>query len=80
MSIEQPSSVTVGSLLSEDLRIPEYQRPYAWEPANALQLLEDIRAAQTAPEPPEFCALGSIVLHTHDGFFDIVDGQQRVLT
>ena len=37
--------VTVDELLLEDLRIPPYQRPYSWEPATALQLLDDIRKA-----------------------------------
>jgi uncharacterized protein with ParB-like and HNH nuclease domain len=38
-------AVTVGDLLVEELRIPPYQRPYSWEPATALQLLDDIREA-----------------------------------
>ena len=75
------SVVTVGELLTQDLRIPNYQRPYSWEPKHALQLLDDVREAMRSTTASEY-ALGSIVLYrdqttTH---FDVVDGQQRLQT
>jgi hypothetical protein len=41
------SAVRVGELLEQNLQIPGYQRPYSWEPATALQLLDDIRGHLT---------------------------------
>ena len=73
------SAVSAGELLAQDLRIPHYQRPYSWRPGTALQLLEDIRDAR-AEDPSAPYVLGAVILHTHDGEFDIVDGQQRLLT
>ncbi|MGO1576063.1 DUF262 domain-containing protein, partial [Agrococcus casei] len=73
------SAVSAGELLAQDLRIPHYQRPYSWRPGTALQLLEDIRDAH-AEDPSAPYVLGAVILHTHDGEFDIVDGQQRLLT
>ena len=45
------SAVTVGDLLDpnqHDLRIPPYQRPYSWQPATSLQLVDDIRDSTRA--------------------------------
>jgi uncharacterized protein with ParB-like and HNH nuclease domain len=44
------SAIHVGELLEQNLQIPHYQRPYSWEPATALQLLDDIRDALNNPE------------------------------
>jgi hypothetical protein len=75
--------------------VPSYQRPYSWTTEEAGQLLEDIRGAaglcgpETA-EPDYF--LGAILLLDAAGgdlpkprdrearFFEIVDGQQRLVT
>ena len=84
MTIEENSvgTASVGELLQEDLRIPHYQRPYSWEPGTALQLLDDIRSAsaQQDPEGTASYVLGAVILHNNGGGFDIVDGQQRLLT
>ena len=74
-------ATTVGDLIEENLRIPHYQRPFSWEPATALQLLDDIhesRGDQLRPGVPY--VLGAVILHAHDNVFDVVDGQQRLLT
>lgn len=83
--------VTIRELLSEDLRIPPYQRPYRWKPETATQLLDDIRSAfretvsratndDTASEASY--VLGAVILHREEGADspDVVDGQQRLLT
>ena len=60
------------------LEIPEYQRPYKWTARNAGQLYEDIFDAYTNNK--EVYRVGTLILH-HDGDkYDIVDGQQRVIT
>lgn len=68
----------VGTLLSEKyfFRVPEYQRPFSWDPDNFEDLIDDVRAATRSQE----YFLGTIVLHKREslGVFDLVDGQQRL--
>lgn len=68
-------------------RIPEYQRPFVWEPEQVLELLTDIEyALQNHPEGEYF--LGSMVLcakKKRQGDmeyveYDLLDGQQRLTT
>lgn len=69
-------------LLSLDqLRIPDYQRPYKWTEKNLNALVNDIQEHKDKSA----YRLGSIVLHRNpnsdsDENIDIVDGQQRTLT
>jgi hypothetical protein len=75
--------------------VPSYQRPYSWTTEEAGQLLEDIRGAAglSGPETAESdYFLGAILLLDAAGgdlpkprdrearFFEIVDGQQRLVT
>lgn len=76
--------MSVSDLLSLDLRIPDYQRPYRWTDKNVADLLGDIDGAIAESESyPEFrYRIGSVILHENvaDGCYDIVDGQQRLLS
>ena len=75
------SAVRVGELLEQNLQIPDYQRPYSWAPATALQLLDDIRGVLKDPEYSDVpYVLGAVILHANGGQLDVVDGQQRLLT
>lgn len=71
-----------NSLDSIELSIPEYQRPYKWTEKNAIQLLDDIIEAKI--QNRERYRVGTLILHkrtNEDGvIYDIVDGQQRVVT
>lgn len=84
---------TIGDLLLENrisqastdedlsgvtLSIPDYQRPYTWGTKHAIQLLDDIIEAQQANN--EVYRVGTLILHHNGSRFDIVDGQQRVIT
>lgn len=61
------------------LNIPIYQRPYKWTARNAIQLLDDIIEAMNGNK--EKYRVGTLILHEQEeGVFDIVDGQQRVIT
>jgi hypothetical protein len=68
------------------LRIPHYQRPYAWKIENAQELLSDLLAfmgdgtGKLDDVPPYF--LGSIVLVKEETSpdADVIDGQQRLTT
>lgn len=64
----------------ENLRIPEYQRPYRWDETNVRQLLEDIKNSFLSGK--KHYLIGSVILHDNkkDSCFDIVDGQQRMTT
>lgn len=73
------SAISVGELLKQKLRIPGYQRPYSWEPTMALQLVDDIEEARRNKDGVSY-VLGVIILHRNAGNFDVVDGQQRLLT
>lgn len=59
-------------------RVPRYQRPYAWGIEEITEFWDDI----ISNEEPYF--LGSFIFNTElekeDGFVDIIDGQQRLLT
>ena len=66
----------VGELLKEeDLRIPSYQRPYKWNRKHIRNLFYDLRDAMGKKE----YQIGSVILHENDGY-DIVDGQQRLIS
>ena len=59
-------------------RIPRYQRPYAWSIDQISELWEDLLTS----DEPYF--LGSLIFNTEqergEGYADIIDGQQRLLT
>ncbi len=64
-----------------DFRIPDYQRPYAWEAEQATQLLDDlVEALDRDTDEPYF--LGSVVLvkRTESSDAEVIDGQQRLTT
>lgn len=79
----QASEILLHKVFSSDydFRIPEYQRPYAWGPEQAGQLLEDLTEAMSrSAEEPYF--LGSLVLvkSAGDPRAEVIDGQQRLTT
>ena len=66
-------------LADNRLRVPVFQRSYAWEKAHVNELLQDIAAAIKVGATEYF--LGSIVVSTeHSGMLEVVDGQQRLAT
>ncbi|MDC0611361.1 DUF262 domain-containing protein [Vibrio sp.] len=79
MAIRSNQVQTISELLGRKLKIPTYQRPYKWLPKHVNQLIDDILNHRT-----KSCyRLGTVVLHQEkddSSHFDIVDGQQRLLT
>ena len=67
---------SIGDILALAPRIPEYQRPYKWEPRHVGQLIDDIWEFQSA----DHYRVGTMILHVDNGVREIVDGQQRYLT
>ena len=94
MSYELKLAITkIGDLLLEDkitkdndgepiddikLVIPNYQRPYKWTVKNVIQLLDDIVEAKN--ENKEIYRVGTLILHEDGEKYNIVDGQQRIIT
>ena len=73
----QFTSKKVGELLKEgDLRIPSYQRPYKWNRKHIRNLFYDLRDAMGKKE----YQIGSVILHKNDGYLDVVDVQQRLIS
>ena len=73
------SKTTSGDVLDNiKLTIPDYQRPYKWTAKNANQLFDDIEEAMKSNK--ETYRVGTLILHKNNGKYDIVDGQQRVIT
>lgn len=68
-----------GEILRLPLSIPNYQRIYCWEENNVKCLLEDVSDHIGANGKTPY-RLGTIILHSHDGKYDIIDGQQRLVT
>lgn len=68
-----------GEILRLPLAIPNYQRIYCWEENNVKCLLDDVFEHIGSNNETPYC-LGTIILHSHNGKYDIIDGQQRLVT
>lgn len=81
MSEDNLKIVNLSGLIGEygnKLIIPDYQRPYTWKKSTANTLFNDIYAAMKKNKDYR---LGSLILHKDEnGFYNIVDGQQRLIT
>ncbi|MDR2194725.1 MAG: DUF262 domain-containing protein [Treponema sp.] len=76
---DMPALRSVKQLLQEDnLKIPDYQRPYKWTVKNVNQLMDDI----IFHKERSAYRLGTLVIHKEKGkeVLNIVDGQQRIVT
>lgn len=72
---------SLRDLFEKRLRLPPYQRSYSWLATHVRDLLDDT-FGRTRPY-----LMGTIILHQNDEdgaeslpFFDVVDGQQRLVT
>ncbi len=71
-------TITLIKLLNKELSIPVYQRPYEWNRTNVFVLLNDINRNYNNDEEIN---LGTIIVcKNKEETFDIVDGQQRLIT
>lgn len=67
---------TVGHFLADSfIRVPIYQRSFAWEITNVQDLFDDIKNSF-----PEDYFIGTIVVTNKGDYYEIVDGQQRLVT
>ena len=76
--------ISIDKLLEMSLNIPDYQRPYKWTRKNVADLFGDIDTAISDSRRPDYTdfkyRVGSVILHKNNGKYDIVDGQQRLIT
>jgi len=82
MALEQMKAELDGighALFDNNLVVPKYQRSYAWEEKNVLDLFQDLSNAIQKQEKEYF--LGSVVvIQSNTGPLEVVDGQQRLAT
>lgn len=76
--------ISINELLQMEIDIPDYQRPYKWMIQNIEELLVDISTAIDDAgkyRSPFKYRIGTIILHENKhGVFDVVDGQQRIIS
>lgn len=74
--------VPIATVISDNmLKVPSFQRSYAWEEKHVNDLIADINTSMQSNAEEYF--LGSLVLSEPDDKnerFDIIDGQQRLAT
>lgn len=68
-------SMNLKDLFDLKLAIPDYQRIYCWQDKNILTLWSDLNEM-----PNNTYHLGTIILHRNNDNYDIIDGQQRLVT
>lgn len=81
----QAITASDGSIISGQLVIPEYQRPYRWTEVQIQRLLQDFKeyklgVSNTSELQKCPFYLGSIILHQQGNKLNIIDGQQRLTT
>lgn len=69
-------TLTLLHLLNLNLRIPDYQRIYCWDEKTIRVLWDDIQNL----DKEEKYRLGTIILQRIGNTFQIIDGQQRLVT
>ena len=69
-------TLTLLQLLNLNLRIPDYQRIYCWDEKTIRVLWDDVQNL----DKEEKYRLGTIILQRVDDTFQIIDGQQRLVT
>lgn len=74
--------LSVSKCLQLNLSIPEYQRPYKWNVQSIDDMLWDINnSIQKSQSFADYkYRIGTIILHNSDGIFNVVDGQQRLIS
>lgn len=74
----ESETAPIGDFINkvEALKVPVFQRSFAWTEDEIKLLWDDITAIIELPQPEYF--LGSMVFKKKDGYYEIIDGQQRI--
>lgn len=70
------SIMTLSKVMDLNLTLPDYQREYCWEDKNIIDLWHNLKKIQDGKP----FHLGTIILHDYKNKYDIIDGQQRLIT
>ena len=72
---------TIYELLGQKFYIPAYQRGYRWSAIQVKELLDDIwEFSEKDDNKASFYCLQPVVVVQGDGYWEVVDGQQRLTT
>ena len=75
--MQKKDIISLEKLLNKEFNIPSYQRTYEWNKEIVYTLLNDINNNFIKNEPIN---LGSIIIYKNEDKYDLVDGQQRLIT
>lgn len=81
MSIANPETKSIHALLSENealFHIPAYQREYSWQNIQLEDLWDDLEEVLSDDSEEHF--FGQIVANTSENGYEVIDGQQRLIT
>ena len=74
-------NMPLSDLLKLKLQIPSYQRGYCWRKEQVVGLLNDLDEWTAGLSQDKPYHLGTVVVKSRsDGTYDVIDGQQRLLT
>lgn len=68
--------MTLSEVMDLNLTLPDYQREYCWEDKNIIDFWHNLKKIQDGKP----FHLGTIILHDYKSKYDIIDGQQRLIT
>lgn len=72
--------ISFKDLLEKNLSIPNYQRTYSWKRENIVRLLKDLEENYFMKSEDKI-RLGTLILFQNDdNEYEIIDGQQRIVT
>ena len=72
------NDVPLEDVLSKMIRVPDYQRDYAWSEEEATDFFKDL--VDYVKSDDESYLLGQFIFYREDGQHYIIDGQQRITT
>lgn len=73
------SNLNINRCFQNHYIVPDYQREYVWNHIEVEQLLSDLMEAFLNDLKKDYF-LGTIVTYKTDGYFELIDGQQRLTT
>ena len=68
--------MSLSEIMELNMTLPDYQREYCWEDKNIIDLWHNLKKIQDGKP----FHLGTIILHDYKNKYDIIDGQQRLIT
>ena len=78
MSEHMSGALSLGKIIKDKaFRVPLYQRNYKWNSETAQKLAQDLVEAYRGGQRK---SIGLITLYEDNGIFDVIDGQQRLIT